>query len=188
MDFFNRRNSMYFRNGVSRKRNLCQMQGRGFPGRVSTTRGQTPRFRYMYGDDGTTRFGGGRTYTYRRQPFTGPTFGGTCGPRTSSFFGPATCPSACAPSDKPEIGGAASLSPEKKASRDSRPSPDSEPECESPKSQTSGSTDIDPEILADPNTTIVEITDSEGESPETTDKVRASCQQQESGEQIQQTE
>lgn len=85
--------------------------------------------RYLYDDDGTTRFGGGTTYNLRSRAYTRGTYGRRWHAKRPNYSGPEECSSGCGRSDKTGTGGGDLPIPPKKEKPDSPSVRESEPEC-----------------------------------------------------------
>lgn len=169
---------MDFCNTVTLRSILCQMQKRQ---PMTQCRGRFGR--YLYDDAVGIPNRGAIAYSYRRGCFQRTPSATRCGGSTRSFFGPPVCTEECAPLVKPGTGGADLPKPESLAKQGSRRTPESEPESASLRtSSTLDDTESDPSVLADPNTTLIELTDSDEEphyTEETREALKASRQPQE---------
>lgn len=150
-----------FRNNVTRKRNLCQMA----EGRRTYRMEGTPTWRYLYDDDGTTRFGGAGTYNLRTRSYRRGTFGRRWSARARSSSGRDECVSGCAPLAKTEIVGDGLPEQPKTEKQESPVGPGLGQECDSTSPGSTNSEEL--KCLVDPDNTVVELTDSSGgESPQ----------------------
>lgn len=153
---------MFYRNGVTKKRNLW-MTGEQRMTRFSG--GQ----RYLYDDDGTTRFGIGVNSGWSRRTFTPPRCETRWRSSTASYSGRGTCGRECMPSARTVTGGAASA---QGASPCLPRSPGLARESASRLSPSSVSTESVMDPLGDPASEIVDLTDETDEESMTSEDVK----------------
>lgn len=133
--------------------------------RMFTTRGSIAPHRYLYGDDGGTRFGEGVTYSSRWQGSTGGRWGGRSRGTGRSSFGQGARSFAWPPSASRETDGVASVATQTQTKRKPDSPSDRESGCECDLTSETSLSSEEVRYLGDPNTTVIELTDSEGESP-----------------------